>query len=540
MIIYKFFNTVRPRDQLLTINPDESQGSDNSWFDQLNFQYPLRKYQSDIIELCNKKLANGEKELHIVAPPGSGKTIIGLQIISQFKCPSLVICPNTTIQSQWAQKLDLFLKSDFAQMARPEILGTHEDRPLKPITILTYQALSVSQKNENHFLESFAHNAWIEELAKNQSLNSGDAEIRILDLKKNNPKAFKKELARHTKRLRRNLTDVLKLEEVLHENALALIQQLKRQQFALVIFDECHHLTDYWASVMIHLVRRLDQDKKLVVVGLTGTPPESKSGRQKARYLNLVGEIDYQVPTPALVKEGGLAPFQDLVYFTEPTENERQFLNDQHGELHRLFAELGARGGSSDSDATGAKRNINQLNQWVSERINENKEEAWSDFVQKKPRLAIAYSRYLYAQNQPLPGNLELSESVRKAPVLEDWIEILEDYALNRLKTSAIKEDQELFKFISCAIRKIGFSLSEKGIRKSASPVDRVLAYSRSKSDAVAVILDMEYASLQDRLRALVITDFEIMSPTVIKSVETILDPDAGGAIGIMKTLLAK
>src|SRR6266436_5693565 len=75
----------------------------------LQFRYPLRRYQQEILELVNRKLQDGEKQLHIVAPPGAGKTIMGLQIISQFKCPSVVLCPNTTIQSQWGQKLELFL-----------------------------------------------------------------------------------------------------------------------------------------------------------------------------------------------------------------------------------------------------------------------------------------------------------------------------------------------------------------------------------------------------------------------------------------------
>ena len=59
----------------------------------MQFCYPLRKYQQDILELVNKKLENGERELHIVAPPGAGKTIIGLQTIKPVKMSNYRIEP---------------------------------------------------------------------------------------------------------------------------------------------------------------------------------------------------------------------------------------------------------------------------------------------------------------------------------------------------------------------------------------------------------------------------------------------------------------
>src|SRR5258706_16479113 len=86
----------------------------------LSFRYPLRRYQKEIIELVNLKLERGERQLHIVAPPGAGKTILGLQIISQFQCNSLILCPNTTIQSQWGQKLDLFIPPELAGFSPSE------------------------------------------------------------------------------------------------------------------------------------------------------------------------------------------------------------------------------------------------------------------------------------------------------------------------------------------------------------------------------------------------------------------------------------
>lgn len=493
----------------------------DSWLDELSFHFPLRKYQQEIIDLCNQKLEAGEKELHIVAPPGAGKTILGLEIVSQFKCPSLVLCPNTTIQSQWSKKLDHFISPNDLEFARHELLGGHKDKPLKPITVMTYQALCVADR-EAEYLNKLATNSWIEELKKFNSLSRAQAEIRILDLQKNNKKAYKKEISRHGSRLRRKLVDVLELEEVLHENSIELVQAIKRRDIGLVIFDECHHLTDFWAAVMIHLVRRLDS---AVIVGLTGTPPTDKSSKQKNRYLSLVGEIDYQVPTPALVKEGGLAPYQDLVYFTEPLTKEFQFLANSHKDIHNLLEEL------SSKDDSGTV---------FSKYIEKSFSSDWSTMIEDRPELAMAMSRFLYSNKVSLPRDIALSESNMQSPLLSDWIVLLEDYALNQLKISDKDSDKELYKRISKAVKQIGFSLSERGIRKVASKVDRVLAYSKSKVNAIEHILSTEYMNLDQNLRAVIVCDFEKMSATTLKPLQGILDPNAGGAIGTLKTLQEK
>lgn len=499
---------------------------------QLQFRFPLRRYQREILELVRLKLERGEKQLHIVAPPGAGKTIIGLQIITELNahldCPSLILCPNTTIQSQWGQKLELFQAPELKSFGLQDMLGTHEDKPLKPITLLTYQVLSTPGR-EQEYLEKLAHQSWVEELTKGLSLSVGQSELRILELMQNNRPAYQKEMSRHVSRLRRRLTDVLDLNDVLHENALQLLQALRRQKFGLVIFDECHHLTDYWAAVMTHLVKRLDDP---VVIGLTGTPPEGKSANQETRYLSLVGDIDYQVPTPALVKEAGLAPFQDLVFFTQPTDKETTFLEGQHEEFHALLEELTA------SKQEEGQQVPSQLSAWVLQRLLGFTRESWEALVSKEPELAVAYGRYIFKERLPIPDGVEFNETLTQSPLIDDWMLLLEDYALHGLKVSALKKDHELYDQIKDAIRKLGYGLTEQGIRRQASPVDRVLAYSQSKSQAAAIILDVEYRSLQDRLRAVVVTDFERMAATTIKTLKGVLDPESGGAVSVLRELL--
>ncbi|MBS1993319.1 MAG: DEAD/DEAH box helicase family protein [Cyanobacteria bacterium SZAS LIN-3] len=511
----------------------------------LQFRYPMRRYQEEILDLVNNKLAAGEKEIHIVAPPGAGKTIIGLQLISTIKCPAIILCPNTTIQSQWGGKLDLFLPLVDDGLRAEDLLGTHEDKPLKPITVMTYQVLSTPGR-EQEYLETLAHKSWVSELMRGREISMGDAELRILEILQNNPKAHQKEISRHVSRLRKKLAEVMDLNEVLHPNAMQLLQTLRRQKFKLVLFDECHHLTDYWAAIMIHLVKFLDNP---IVVGLTGTPPEKKSQTQETRYLSLVGDIDYQVPTPALVREGGLAPFQDLAYFVEPTGKEFDFLSEQHEEFHKLIEELCLPASTEEAreqlrldlhdrplDPTVA---LPPLSQFIVDRAAEIEATKGFSFGPKDDTsYNSALLRAMWKLRLPLPKNLELSSDLTQSPLLEDWMILIEDYASQKLKLSNKTKDHALYERIRSASRKLGYALTEQGLRRQASPVDRVLAFSEAKPKAVNEILALEYRVLQDRLRAVVVTDFEKTSATSVKTLEGILNEESGGAIAAMRILL--
>ena len=104
--------------------------------------------------------------------------------------------------------------------------------------------------------------------------------------------------------------------------AKASIDALKAANIGLIILDECHHLTEHWGQVLAALREELNHP---VVLGLTATPPdEEKAGVE--HYTALLGDIDYEVPTPALVRDSNLAPYQDLAYFVRPTAKELAYI----------------------------------------------------------------------------------------------------------------------------------------------------------------------------------------------------------------------
>ena len=71
-------------------------------FGEIGFSGKLRPSQVASSEIIREQLEAGEKNLHIVAPPGSGKTVLGLYTWSDLvRLPTLLLSPKSAIQPQW-------------------------------------------------------------------------------------------------------------------------------------------------------------------------------------------------------------------------------------------------------------------------------------------------------------------------------------------------------------------------------------------------------------------------------------------------------
>eukprot|EP01038_Epipyxis_sp_PR26KG_P000136 gene136-196_t len=77
--------------------------------EKLSFQGKWRSYQKQVLDELDTHLDNNH--LHIVAAPGSGKTILGLEVMRRLGKPALVLAPTVTIRNQWAQRLSMFLSA---------------------------------------------------------------------------------------------------------------------------------------------------------------------------------------------------------------------------------------------------------------------------------------------------------------------------------------------------------------------------------------------------------------------------------------------
>ena len=104
--------------------------------DSVDFQFnaQLREHQQIAIETVAKKDFGV-----IVAPPGSGKTIVGLKIISDRKQPSLIIVHRKQLVEQWIERIETFLGIPKHEIGR---IGQGKSKVGKKITIATIQSLS--------------------------------------------------------------------------------------------------------------------------------------------------------------------------------------------------------------------------------------------------------------------------------------------------------------------------------------------------------------------------------------------------------------
>lgn len=504
-------------------------------FPNLRFKGTLRPSQADVMDLARRKLATGKRHLHLVAPPGSGKTVIGLCLWAELaRCPALVLSPNSAIQAQWVAKLDHFAVAD----GPPPHASLNPEEP-GLFTSLTYQSITLPRRGGDD-LDAQAVELWQERLiAKGQAKDPVEARVWIDDLARHNPNYHADRLAAYRKEVRDALAlggDSLK---VLHASSLATLERLRQRGIGLILLDECHHLLGHWGRVLADAHELFDQP---LVVGLTATPPD-RAGKLPAdleRYDAFFGPIDYEVPVPAVVKDGFLAPYQDLVQFVRPTPEELAFIANADEQLRALVEELC----QTSAPQPDEYRCAEPLPAWLARVLAERRLPAgtakdWPAFEQRDPWFANAARWFLQQRGLPLPAGVPAPEPV---PELTDaelavTVPVLDRYLRHRLRGSPEAQDHALAERAIRRLRLYGVQVTETGTQACVSPAGRVMAYARGKTAAVLDILKAEHAALGDRIRAVVVTDFEKTS-SVAAEVRHLLDEEAGGAIAVFRALL--
>ena len=98
------------------------------------FNAQLRDHQQIVVESIAKKDIGV-----IVAPPGSGKTIVALKIISDKQQPALIIVHRKQLVEQWTERVETFLSIPKNEIGK---IGQGKSKVGKKITIATVQSLS--------------------------------------------------------------------------------------------------------------------------------------------------------------------------------------------------------------------------------------------------------------------------------------------------------------------------------------------------------------------------------------------------------------
>lgn len=116
-------------------------------YSQIAFCDEFRDYQRRVLDSLAEK--SEDNKLHIVAAPGSGKTILGLEIIRRYDSPCLILTPSISIREQWISRfIDKFVS--------PEAIGQWRDKISNDITnpgiitCITYQALFALYESDRY------------------------------------------------------------------------------------------------------------------------------------------------------------------------------------------------------------------------------------------------------------------------------------------------------------------------------------------------------------------------------------------------------
>jgi superfamily II DNA or RNA helicase len=230
------------------------------------FKYPWRRYQAKV--LAELEAHMHDDKLNVVAAPGSGKTILGLEIVRRLNKNVLILSPTLTIKNQWVDRfLTLFVQDDPV----PEFIST-DIYSLNRFNVATYQGLHFAYRRKK-----------IEEQFEIEEEEGAKKSIRGTDI------------------------------------AYDLVSELKAKNIEVIVLDEAHHLRSAWWKSLTSVLKSLEGVK---TIALTATPPYDVDKSEWDKYVEICGPIDSEISVPELVATKDLCHHQDFVIFNMLTPSE--------------------------------------------------------------------------------------------------------------------------------------------------------------------------------------------------------------------------
>ena len=124
----------------------------------ISLKAELRDYQNHAVNAILGDMGPGTGFGTIVMPCGSGKTLVGMGIMSRLQTKTLILCPNVVAVHQWINELSS--KTDLDRSLIGEYSG--EKKEIKPITVCTYQVLTHRTSKTDTFdhMEKISRQNW--------------------------------------------------------------------------------------------------------------------------------------------------------------------------------------------------------------------------------------------------------------------------------------------------------------------------------------------------------------------------------------------
>ena len=236
------------------------------FLENCKFKGTFRKYQAEVLKEFDKHIK--DKKINVVAAPGSGKTILGLQMICKLNQHVLILAPTITIRNQWKER---FMSSYVPEGMQIDFISDDVYHHNK-FNIVTYQAL---------------HYALNKRKIKEEESEKEEEELNTR----------------------------LKTEKIDYD----LVQELKNKNIKTIVLDEAHHLRTEWWKSLCEVIKKIEDIK---VISLTATPPYDVDENEWRKYEEICGTIDAEISVPELVATGDLCPHQDYVIFNMVTKQE--------------------------------------------------------------------------------------------------------------------------------------------------------------------------------------------------------------------------
>ncbi|WP_261300360.1 DEAD/DEAH box helicase family protein [Sphingomonas alpina] len=411
---------------------------------EMAFQGRWRDYQDQVLADLDTHLA--DDKLHVVAAPGSGKTVLGLEVMRRIGQPALILAPTIAVRNQWVDRLcAMFLPAPHTQ---PDWVSTSLAAPA-PVTVLTYQALYAAMGEIGDRIEPDIINPEI--IADDTVEEQADAApVRI-------------------------------------ETLLAYFQALGP---TTIILDEAHHLRREWWRALNALHAALPEAR---LVSLTATPPYDVEYTEWIRYETLCGPIDAEIPVPELVRNGDLCPHQDHVHVSQPTGSEDAVLAARRDGLYAFVTTLLADAGF---------RALILAHPYLTNTA------AHEEEILAAPEFFSSMLIFAFSTDAPPPREALHLLGIGRAdmpPMSLGWLEILLT-GLLFAKVDQI-EDKARLTAIRADLRQLGAIEARRVRLVDQSELHSTVAGSIAKLGSVIEIAQHEVKALGDDLRMVVLAD---------------------------------
>ena len=437
-------------------------------------------FQNEILDKFESELARWDKKIHIVAPPGSGKTIMLIEMINRLikKWVSwnvLILVPNVTLQYQWKEQIqDNFLEEN---EKIDELISTDRNI-IKKINILTYQSISQSEVETDDFIEQILQN-WYDDL-KWEFKDYNDFLYYTVTLKETDIKDYVENINSYKKKIK--LTNT---KDILSDNVKNYLESLKTGWISAIVVDEAHHLTSYWSKVIHHIREIFNMP---FIIWLTATPPFENSDFFVLNddYTALLWEVDYYVPTPAIVKAWRLAPYNDLVYFVDPGI---------------LLKEMMIKNDIMINEYIEKNKKV------VCDYLYEYVKESYDKLIKNSQTLALNYIKFLYNYwDKRDISDYIFSDLVFEKINLDDIAKSVGKYIW--VKDLDLKWEKADFQKIKSMFYNLWYIWRANNFYRFRTTTEMALIYSKSKIEWVKEVLKKELQNKWKDLKCAIITDF--------------------------------